>query len=233
MDRRKVFGIGWSKTGTTTLGDALRILGFKHGRRHLLADGRGGRGLMARYANGDLDPLIDEASRYDSLDDWPWMLIYSELDEAFPGSRFVLTTRDPDAWLSSWRNMLEAQRSSPDEDERIGTLFGLPFPDVSDAELVERVARHNREVQDHFADRPGDLLVVDWTKGDGWPKLCSFLGVEEPDVPFPHANRGWYWVPQSLRRWVWWIEGYRRADWGRLGRLARRIRPGRKPAAPD
>jgi hypothetical protein len=153
--------------------------------------------------------------------------MYRELAAAFPGSRFVLTTRDPDAWLRSWRNMVKTQRRSPERDERIGALFGLPFPDVSDTELLERVARHNREVLDYFADRPDDLLVVDWANGDSWPELCSFLGIKEPEVPFPHAYPGRYRAPRWLRWGAEWIEGYRRANWGRLGRTVRslRVRP--------
>jgi len=30
-----------------------------------------------------------------------------------------------------------------------------------------------------------NLLVVDWTTGDGWPELCEFLGQEIPDEEFP------------------------------------------------
>ena len=36
---------------------------------------------------------------------------------------------------------------------------------------------------------PDDLLVFDLPKGDGWEKLCGFLGHEVPDKPFPHANK--------------------------------------------
>jgi hypothetical protein len=199
VDRGKVFGIGWIRTGTTTLGEALRILGFKHdGQRFDLVD---------HYASGNLDPLIAEASRYDSQDDWPWLLMYRELDAAFPGSRFVLTTRDPDAWLRSYRNMLETRITSLEPDERRRVLWGLPFPDVSDTDLLERVAHHNRDVRDYFSDRPDDLLVVDWAKGDGWPELCSFLGMEEPALPFPHANPGWYRGPRWFRRSQRWVSG--------------------------
>ena len=33
------------------------------------------------------------------------------------------------------------------------------------------------------------LLVMDITRGDGWEKLCPFLGVCVPPVPFPHAHK--------------------------------------------
>ena len=35
---------------------------------------------------------------------------------------------------------------------------------------------------------------MNFEKGDGWNKLCKFLNVPEPDIPFPHvfsAKKAW------------------------------------------
>ena len=40
-----------------------------------------------------------------------------------------------------------------------------------------------------------DLFVLDVRGGEGWEKLCPFLGLNVPDVPFPHANE---WMHQLL-----------------------------------
>ena len=42
----------------------------------------------------------------------------------------------------------------------------------------------------HFAGRPDDLLVLDVVGGEGWERLCPFLGLAPPDEPFPHFNPG-------------------------------------------
>ena len=42
---------------------------------------------------------------------------------------------------------------------------------------------------DHFKERPEALLVLRITEGDGWEKLCPFLGQKIPRMPFPHANK--------------------------------------------
>jgi hypothetical protein len=181
----KVFGIGWAKTGTTTLGRCLRMLGHRHVGQRL--------DLVPAYATGDHDAILREAAAADAFEDWPWILLYRELDRAFPGSRFVLTTRDPDSWVRSYLNMLRRQgTASPELNGIRRTLYGLAFPDVTPAELVGRVQRHERDVRAHFRGRPGSLLVVDWSRGDGWVELCGFLGVSEPDADFPHENRGIY-----------------------------------------
>jgi hypothetical protein len=45
---------------------------------------------------------------------------------------------------------------------------------------------HNERVQ---ADIPAHrLLVMNIIEGDGWDKLCPFLGTKIPSLPFPHEN---------------------------------------------
>lgn len=181
----KIFGIGWAKTGTTTLGHCLEVLGHRHQGQRL--------DLVDDLATGDLSRILAVAAEADAFEDWPWILAYRQLDAAFPGSRFILTVRDPQRWLRSYRNMLEQPGIVTEELNRIRRLlYGLPFPDVTAEQLLDRYRRHNDEVVDYFSSRPGDLLVVDWERGDGWPSVCGFLGQPVPDVPFPHDNKGCY-----------------------------------------
>ncbi|MCB0133043.1 MAG: hypothetical protein KDD78_19410 [Caldilineaceae bacterium] len=181
----KVFGIGWAKTGTTTLGACFKILGFNHQSRDLA--------LVQQWAQGDLSRIMAVAQTKESFDDWPWLRLYAEMDRAFPGSRFVLTHRAPERWVGSYRNMLQDQRqTTPELTEIRRFLYGLPFPECTEEQLLARYQRHNDDVMTYFADRPSDLLVVNWEAGDGWPELCRFLGREIPATPFPHANQGNY-----------------------------------------
>ncbi len=152
--QRKIFGIGWAKTGTTTLGECFAALGFNHQSARL--------DLVEDLANGNLSRILKVAEGKDSFEDWPWILLYRELDEAFQGSRFVLTVREPGRWLRSYRNMLKhpgLQSERLNEIRRI--LYGLPFPDVTGQQLLARYAAHNQQVMEYFAGRPGSLLVVD------------------------------------------------------------------------
>jgi hypothetical protein len=71
-------------------------------------------------------------------------------------------------------------------------LYGLPFPNVTESQPVGGYERHNADVARHSSDRPRSLLTVNWEAGDGWQELCSFLGLDVPDQPFPHLNRGPY-----------------------------------------
>jgi hypothetical protein len=90
--RPKVFGIGLSRTGTKSLHQALRILGYRsdHFSTHLLTLAQGELGL-------DWSSVRD----YDALTDVTAARFYRELDARFPGARFILTVREPQAWLRS------------------------------------------------------------------------------------------------------------------------------------
>lgn len=181
----KIFGIGWAKTGTTTLGKCFEILGFNHQTQKL--------SLVNDIAEGDLSRILALAKEKDTFEDWPWIILYKELDEAFPDSRFVLTKRDSGKWIKSYYNMLRSQGEASEEmNQKRRTLYGLPFPNVSEEQLIERYEKHNEEVLSYFRDRPDALLVVDWGEGHGWKELCEFLGKDIPNQPFPHANRGNY-----------------------------------------
>src|SRR5690606_2198995 len=135
---------------------------------------------------GELEPVLAFADRYDSFEDWPWPLLYRELDQRYPGSKFILTTRrDAETWLRSLKN--HATLTGPTDFRRVA--YGHDMPHGHEAEHIERYERHNREVREYFRDRPEDFLEVCWETGSGWKELGAFLGREVPDLPLPHTNR--------------------------------------------
>ncbi len=134
----------------------------------------------------DYARLIQIMSAFDSFEDWPWPLVYREIDRAFPGSRFILTMRSsPDVWYDSLCRL--AEMVGPTEYRKI--VYGHAMPQGHKSDYIAVYERHNEEVQEYFSSRPGQLLVVSWDKGDGWDELCGFLGLQRPGVPFPHVNR--------------------------------------------
>ena len=174
----KVFGIGFHKTGTSSLGEAFRVLGY----RVTGPNGVHRKGMDTTMALSIAHELLP---KFDAFQDNPWANLFREMDREVPGSRFVMTVRPDEAWLSSVIGHF-GPRSTPMREWIYGPGLGSP---LGNEELyVERYRRHNREVLEHFADRPNDLLVMDITKGDGWELLCPFLGHDVVDAPFPHAN---------------------------------------------
>ncbi len=177
----RVFCIGWHKTGTSSLGYALVQLGYSVLGCRL--------DMVHPLRQGDLFAVLELAGQFDALQDVPWAALYTELDQAFPGSRFILTERDEQSWLRSALRHFDSTDIPLHE-----WLYGEGVMRGNEQLYVDRYRRHDREVRAYFADRQDDVLVVDLVKGDAWTELCRFLGAPVPNKPFPHANKG----PQSL-----------------------------------
>ena len=186
-NRPRVFCIGWHKTGTSTLGLALIELGYKvlGCRLDTVEDLKAGR----------LDAVLAIADDFDALQDVPWAFLFKELDQRYPGSRFILTGRDEGAWLRSARGHFGSGRYPMHE-----VMYGDGCLEGNEQLYLERFRAHNAAVREYFRTRPGDLLEMNLSAGDGWEKLCGFLDRPKPKRPFPHANKGKHsW--SSLERW--------------------------------
>lgn len=168
---RKVIGVGLPKTGTTSLNACFKILNIVP-----VAGCR--TDLKQKFKEGNINELLAEADHFRSFEDTPWCKLFRELDQRFPGSKFILTTRR-DAHtrvVSAWNGAVRKGR-------RQGEM-SLDFL----ADKVQEYESHNAAVREHFKDRPDDLLEVCWEKGDGWPQLCEFLELPVPKRSFPHKN---------------------------------------------
>ncbi len=191
---------GLSRTGTTSIHQAAQYLGLQSLHHDL------------RRLNGALDGSLDSFRVYDDVDvvgDIPSALFHEALCSAYPDATVVLTIRDEDSWWVSVEGYLMAkaeQDASPGR-RRPATLLSrrrrrqaqkvelqrewrrFAYGSAEPRERLWREAyrRHNDDVLRRTP--PERLLIMDVTRGDGWPTLCRALGLPEPEVPFPHANR--------------------------------------------
>lgn len=199
----KIFAIGFHKTGTTSLADALESLGYRV---------CGGTGLRdPRIADRALAVATERLPHFDAFQDNPWPILYRELDALCPGSRFILTERDTDRWFAS-----ASEHFGADDTPMREWIYGVGHPRGHEEVYRTRYEEHYEQVRDYFRDRPDDLLSIDITRGDGWKELCEFLGHEVPDEPFPHRNvKGRHARRRILRR--------TRVRLDRLGRAVRGV----------
>ena len=161
MTKQLIFGIGLNKTGTVSLTKALDLLGFPcmhHSRRV-------SKITAANKAAGRL-PLTSLTSTYTAFCDYPICLQFEALDEAYPGSKFIYTTRELASWIRSRR-----------------IQFGGTVDYHTDV-----AADHAARVAAYFAERPEDILTYDLCGGAGWAPLCRFLDVPVPSRNFPRKN---------------------------------------------
>jgi sulfotransferase family protein len=174
----KIFGIGFSKTGTSTLACCLRKLGYTHLSWC--------EGLYPKVHAGHIETALKLANQFNSFDDWPWPSLYQTMDTMYPQSRFILTLRkDSKIWFDSLA--AHSKRLGPSEEFKI--IFGSPTPEQDKEHAIRVYEDHNRNVIDYFKSRPSKLLVVCWETGDEWEKLCRFLKQDVPSVPFPHEHK--------------------------------------------
>jgi hypothetical protein len=181
----KVFGLGLSRTGTSSLTVALHRLGIQN--KHYPHDPR----TYEQLRNGDY--RLDILGWNQGLTDVPIPAYFAQLDQAWPESKFILTVRDDkEAWLRSVEKLWTASREWWDPTQQYtqideffrATVYGSIWFNRERFSYVYDT--HVRNVSHHFRDRPDDLLVLDICAGEGWEKLCPFLGIDAPDAPFPH-----------------------------------------------
>ena len=93
MTTHKVFGIGFHKTGTTSLARALRILGYRV---------TGPKGVTdPNISTNALAVALKIAAQFEAFHGNPWTVLFKEIDAAFPESKFILTERPVDRWIES------------------------------------------------------------------------------------------------------------------------------------
>jgi hypothetical protein len=199
LRQRKVFVVGWHRTGTRSLKRALDILGFKG-----IHWWPGWLDLTAEERHSFLD-------KYDAFADFPFPLVYRELDLLYPGAKFILTTRSPQGWLRSvkehfddahWnrdgvgirikratKRILHPGYLSRDNRRREAErMFTIAYGNVTfDSDIfLERFIRHNEDVSSYFAGRHKDFLTMNLETNFDWDVLCSFLRLPKPKTPYPH-----------------------------------------------
>lgn len=184
----RIFGIGMHKTGTTSLSNALTILGFDSA--HWL-NPRWARNIWEEMAT---QGKSSTAERHYAISDLPLPLLYKELDRAYPNSKFILTVREEVDWLTSvrdhWNALLNIFRDTWNNDcftHKVHTLlYGRKMFDP--LIFLNRYRRHNEEVKEYFKDRPDDLLILGIDEPRRWEKLCAFLKCDVPTVEYPRSN---------------------------------------------
>ena len=183
----RIFGIGMHKTATTSLNQALAILGFKSG--HWV----NAHWAIRIYAEMKSEGRSKTLEQYYALSDLPMPLVFKELDKAYPGSKFILTLRDEKSWLKSvrkhWDPVFNKFRNQWKTDPATNRLHKALYGQKNfDAEIfLARFRQHNAEVQEYFKDRPSDLLVLNMSEVSGWPELCKFLNKQIPEIDYPKA----------------------------------------------
>jgi Sulfotransferase domain len=176
--RGKIFNIGLNRAGTTSLTAALKILGY----RAVHFQHQGVRIFDRVRQNGARGRrLLDGLEQhYDAFSDFAAHGFFETLDRQYPGSRFILTTRELQSWLDSRERKVRKNLADPN--------YKHAFTEVKREAWSAQRQAYLARLDRYFAARPADFLIMDITAGEGWDNLCRFLGKPVPEQPFPRLN---------------------------------------------
>jgi len=154
-----------------------------------------------------------------------------ELIAAYPHAKIILTQRPPDAWHKSVTDTILRFFTPPSP--IVALLRALdPTPRISPRLLQlifdgvfggrDRFVTHGKETYVQMHDEVRRLVPedrrLDYRLGEGWERLCAFLGEDVPEGDFPRVNetaefgeRVMIMNRQALgrvaRRVRWWVGG--------------------------
>lgn len=186
----KIVGSGLGRTGTKSMQTALNMLGF--GPCHH---------MIEVFQHPESVPLWIEAGRgkpdwdaifrdYNSMVDYPGAYYWRQLADYYPDAKVLHTERDPDKWFDSTQATIFAPGSPTGNAQGpMAEFFGSFMGEIRDklhdrAFMTDHFRRHNAMVK---ATIPAERLLV-YQTGEGWDRLCAFLGVPVPDQPYPSEN---------------------------------------------
>jgi hypothetical protein len=205
----KVIGAGFGRTGTMSLKVALEELGFGP-CYHMIEVIENPEHVEFWEAAWRRLPVDWERffEDYEATVDWPACTFYEDLIHRYPDAKVLLSVRDPERWYESTRNTIYeiTKITVGSRLSRVIFAFVRIF-----APGVFKMSRMGNEIiwqgtfDGRFEDReyamgifnrhneavkrlvPPEKLLVYEVK-EGWAPLCEFLGVEEPQEPFPRLN---------------------------------------------
>ena len=207
----KVIGAGFGRTGTASIKAALETLGFGpcYHMMEVFANPEHTGFWRAAWRGEpvDWDGVLGD---YEAAVDWPACTFYEQLLQRHPDAKVLLSVRDPERWYESTRGTIyelgRISTGSPLSRLSFALFFLLAFGTFNTGQgpmaeeivwqgtfdgrfedkrhAIEVFNRHNEKVRQQV---PQERLLVYDVK-EGWGPLCEFLGVEEPDTPFPHLN---------------------------------------------
>ncbi|KAJ7138270.1 P-loop containing nucleoside triphosphate hydrolase protein [Mycena epipterygia] len=225
----QVLVLGFCRTGTASMRAALSILGY--GNTHHIGRAMANPGEVKAwtaaidakfcqqgkpYEREDWDRLLGD---FRAVADVPGILFAEELVRAYPDAQVILTTRDPDRWWRSFRETLLVMlggkntrlarwldpqgygRFVPFARRTLEILLG-PLDGISETQAKRRYVHYYENIRRLVPPE----RRLEYEMGEGWGRLCAFLGKDVPLGPFPHKNEAKMILEGSRRqRWaIYW-----------------------------
>lgn len=202
----KIIGAGFGRTGTLSMKVALeQLLGGRCYHMETIVKSQEQFEHWYAWAKDPVRPPNWDAilDGFVAAVDAPICYFTEELMALYPDAKVLLTVRDPDTWVKSFKALMMTNIKRAwmglfsSRHRRFGT-FGrtmgrLYIGSLKNEALIETFVTHNQRIRDLV---PTDRLLEMEVK-DGWQPLCEFLEVPVPECPFPRLNEGLVTVRKS------------------------------------
>jgi len=201
-NKLKVFCIGLNKTGTTSLVDAWKELGYTKiysgydkptlskimPNKFVFEDGN----IINSGFNNDYYILKLLISGYECMKDRPFNTnnLYLWLEKNYYNSKFILTIRDEEEWWNSVNKWLSfTTESDKIKGEMRINLYKKHFntTEFTKDSFIDYYRDYNNKVKEYFKGNP-NFLEINICNGEGWELLCPFLNKPIPNKEFPKSN---------------------------------------------
>lgn len=176
----KVLGVGFMKTGLTSVLREMRAQGFR-------CQGKS-RKLFKAFARGDISRVMEAYETGDFFIDWPQPYMYRPFLRRYgKRARFILTVRDEASWFAS---LVRHNEMAHPITHSHRLMFGRFYPSGFEEEHCAIYRAHNQAVIDYFEAENAmeQLLVIDVSKPGEYVRFCVFLGLEPRGDSFSRAN---------------------------------------------
>lgn len=163
---KKIFALGDSRTGTTTIHKFLKLSGFTS-IHYFFKESGVSEPAHVDFENNwrKLQDFIDEGG-YDSFSDYPIRTFYRKLFDAYPDAYFILTSRkDVETWQKSM----------------VG-FFSKFKINLNIEKLTESYLSTNEDIRRIAAERGANLcdICIDDDPDSNGALLSQFLSLDEP-----------------------------------------------------
>lgn len=210
----EVIGVGFGRTGTSSLKLALEELGYRSFHTYelflnpsILYDWCEGIFSKPSYSLGKPNFEAIVRAGYTATTDFPLSLYYEQLLELYPNAKFILTThKTPEAWFASFKQHVEHLELVLYYVPwlpflaKIGVytrwvIAGLHNGDASfmsgNSPIEQNATLAIQSYQQHI-ERVRRIIpakqLLEFEHGGGWEPLCNFLEKPIPSKAYPKTN---------------------------------------------
>lgn len=213
----KVLCLGLSRTGTSSLRQALLDLGISdvYHFTSIVSENPADAEIWVRALEAKLYHRSPEFKKEDwdallghcmAVSDHPCLTFTDELLETYPDAKVILTVRDTvDIWYesvidtiwkfvelrisrdASWGRKLWRCFLDKGPFDRMADLFHLN-PEGMYWEFPTRGKAFYLEHNEKIRGKVPKERLLEFNVKEGWEPLCEFLGFEEPEWEFPRVN---------------------------------------------